>query len=138
VSDKPETLEEVVARYVEAYEKREAGISSYLDDEGELKEGQTYEEYDEHCYDAWSDSHGDLGVLLEELKPFLSRLKALTEKHQTTAAKREAELDKYRDEEGEVTDYYGYDSTRAGHEEDALEELDGLVGALAELVQVSA
>ncbi|MEU0674505.1 hypothetical protein ABZ330_16730 [Streptomyces sp. NPDC006172] len=72
MSDKPETLEEVVARYVEAYAKREAGILAFLDEEGELKEGASYEAYDEHCYDAWNDSHGDLGVLLEELKPFLA------------------------------------------------------------------
>ncbi|MCX5236203.1 hypothetical protein OG824_13425 [Streptomyces prunicolor] len=138
MTDKPETLSELVARYEEAYDKREAGILGFLDDEGELKEGETYGAYDEHSYEAWSDSHGDLGSLLSELKPFLSRLKTLTEKHQANAAEREAELDKYRDKEGEVTNLYGYDSTRSGHEEGALEELDGLVGALAELVEVSA
>jgi len=72
VSDKPETLKEVFERYAEAYAKREAGIMSFLDDEGELKKDESYERYDSHCYDAWSDSHGDLGVLLEELKPFLA------------------------------------------------------------------
>ncbi|MFF8845530.1 hypothetical protein ACF08N_22890 [Streptomyces sp. NPDC015127] len=72
MTDKPETLKELVARYAEAYAKREAGILAFLDDEGELKEGESYAAYDEHSYDAWSDSHGDLGVLLEELKPFLT------------------------------------------------------------------
>jgi hypothetical protein len=72
VSEKPETLVELVQRYAEAYAKREAGILAFLDDEGELKKGQSYEAYDEHSYDAWNDSHGDLGSLLEELKPFLT------------------------------------------------------------------
>jgi lipopolysaccharide biosynthesis regulator YciM len=61
-------LGEIIERYTEAYEKREAGIGAFLDDEGELKEGSTYEAYDEHCYEAWSDSHGDLGSLLAELE----------------------------------------------------------------------
>lgn len=72
MSEKPETLKELVERYAEAYAKREAGILSFLDEEGELKEGQSYEAYDEHSYDAWNDSHGDLGSLLEELKPFIA------------------------------------------------------------------
>lgn len=72
MSEKPETLVELVQRYAEAYAKREAGIQDFLDDEGELKEGNSYEAYDEHSYDAWSDSHSDLCVLLEELKPFLT------------------------------------------------------------------
>ncbi|WAB08764.1 hypothetical protein SEA_ANDRIS_60 [Streptomyces phage Andris] len=72
MSEQPETLVELVQRYAEAYAKREAGIGAFLDDEGELKEGESYERYDEHSYDAWCDSHGDLGSLLEELKPFLA------------------------------------------------------------------
>ncbi|QAY15883.1 hypothetical protein SEA_TINABELCHER_60 [Streptomyces phage TinaBelcher] len=72
MSDKPETLAELVQRYAEAYAKREAGIQEFLDEEGELKEGNSYAAYDEHSYDAWNDSHGDLGTLLEELKPFLA------------------------------------------------------------------
>ncbi|MGW3323916.1 hypothetical protein [Streptomyces virginiae] len=65
-------LDEVMKRYSEAYEKREAGIGAFLDDAGELKEGESYERYDEHCHDAWSDSHGDLGSLLAELEPLLN------------------------------------------------------------------
>ncbi|QPB09887.1 hypothetical protein KGG73_gp53 [Streptomyces phage Sentinel] len=71
VTEKPETIQEIIARYREAYDKREAGILSFLDDEGELKEGQSYEAYDEHSYDAWSDSHGDLSSLLSELEDAL-------------------------------------------------------------------
>lgn len=70
--EQPETLAEVVQRFVEAYAAREAGILAFLDDEGELKEGETYERYDDHCFTAWAESHGDLAVLLEELKPFLA------------------------------------------------------------------
>ncbi|MEU0344205.1 hypothetical protein ABZ092_35980 [Streptomyces bobili] len=68
----PETLAEVVQRFAEAYEKREAGIGAFHDDEGKLKPDVDYEKYDEHAHEAWADSHGDLGVLLEELKPFLN------------------------------------------------------------------
>lgn len=71
MSEKPETLAEVVARYAEAYAKREAGILDFLDDEGELKQGESYERYDEARADVWSDSHADLSCLLEEIKPFL-------------------------------------------------------------------
>lgn len=60
-------LREILERYTEAYDEREAGILEFLDDEGELKEGQSYEAYDEHSYEAWNDSHGDLGSLLSEL-----------------------------------------------------------------------
>lgn len=65
--DQPETLAELVQRYAEAYAKREAGILAFLDDEGELAEGNTYEAYDEHSYEAWSESHGDLGCMLSEI-----------------------------------------------------------------------
>ncbi|MFI5863528.1 hypothetical protein [Streptomyces sp. NPDC051546] len=64
-------LAETIEPYVAAYAKREAGIGAFLDDEGELKEGESYERYDSHSYDAWSDSHGDLGSLLADLELLL-------------------------------------------------------------------
>lgn len=73
MSEQPETVQEILARYREAYDEREAGIQEFLDDEGELKEGNSYEAYDEHSYDAWNDSHGDLGSLLAELEDALAR-----------------------------------------------------------------
>jgi uncharacterized damage-inducible protein DinB len=73
VSEQPETVQEILARYREAYDKREAGILAFLDEEGELKEGNSYEAYDEHSYDAWSDSHSDLSCLLSELEDALAR-----------------------------------------------------------------
>ncbi|MFH8414392.1 hypothetical protein [Streptomyces collinus] len=66
-----ESLREILERYTKAYDEREAGIGEFLDDEGELKEGNSYEAYDEHCYESWSDSHGDLGSLLAELADVL-------------------------------------------------------------------
>ncbi|MFF3249699.1 hypothetical protein ACFYWP_01485 [Actinacidiphila glaucinigra] len=63
-----DSLTEIITRYREAYDKREAGIGAFLDDEGNLKKGARPTDYDEHCYDAWSDSHGDLGSLLAELE----------------------------------------------------------------------
>ncbi|WP_420312578.1 hypothetical protein ACOB87_38145 [Streptomyces sp. YS-B37] len=71
MTEKPETAQEILARYREAYDKREAGIAEYLDEEGELKKGESYERYDEIRSDAWSDSHGDLGSLIAELEDVL-------------------------------------------------------------------
>lgn len=62
-----ENLREILERYTKAYDQREAGILEFLDEEGELKKDKTYEEYDEHRFDVWEDSHGDLGSLLAEL-----------------------------------------------------------------------
>ncbi|MFE4451461.1 hypothetical protein [Streptomyces sp. NPDC056796] len=70
--DQPETLAEVVQRFAEAYAKREAGIGEFHDDEGKLKPDVDHEKYDGHAMEAWCDSHADLGVLLEELKPFVA------------------------------------------------------------------
>jgi hypothetical protein len=64
-------LAEIMERYRVAYDAREAGILTFLDDEGELKKGQSYEAYDEHRADAWSDSHGDLGSMIAELEDAL-------------------------------------------------------------------
>jgi hypothetical protein len=73
VSTNPETVQEILARYVEAYDKREKTIGSFLDDNGDLLKGATFEAYDDACYTAWGDSHGDLGSLIGELKEALDR-----------------------------------------------------------------
>lgn len=70
--NQPETLAEVVQRFAEAYAKREAGIGEFHDDEGKLKPDVEHEAYNEHSIETWCESHADLGVLLEELKPFLA------------------------------------------------------------------
>ncbi|MGW8630570.1 hypothetical protein [Streptomyces sp. NPDC055793] len=72
MSEKPESVSEIITRYQEAYDKREAGILDFLDDDGKVKESQNHAAYDEHRTDAWSDSHGDLGSLLAELADALS------------------------------------------------------------------
>ncbi|WP_405799515.1 hypothetical protein [Streptomyces sp. NBC_01506] len=89
MSEQSETMKELAARYAEAYDNREAGILAFLDDEGELKEGNSYEAYDEHSYDAWNDSHGDLGSLLSELGGLIGKAKKLTEMCQAREAARE-------------------------------------------------
>ena len=71
MSTEAETVTEILARYREAYDKREGGILAFLDDEGDLKEGKTYAAYDEHRTDVWEDSHGDLSSLLSELEDAL-------------------------------------------------------------------
>lgn len=71
MSSQPETVQEVLARYREAYDEREATIGSFLDDNGDLKKGASLVEYDAASAEAWSDSHSDLGSLLSELEETL-------------------------------------------------------------------
>ncbi|MET8111217.1 hypothetical protein [Streptomyces prasinus] len=66
-----EELARIVNRYDEALAKREDGLSVYVDEDGELREGERYEEYDEARADARQSSHDDLESLLEELNAFL-------------------------------------------------------------------
>ncbi|MEU9605421.1 hypothetical protein [Streptomyces sp. NPDC048057] len=76
MSSSREALVELVERYRVAFAKREEGIQSFLDGEGDLKEGQSLNAYDEHSRGAWNDSHGDLGSFLSELRDLLgARLK---------------------------------------------------------------
>ncbi|MFE5663361.1 hypothetical protein ACFQ7W_05395 [Streptomyces niveus] len=86
MSEQFETMKELAARYAEAYDKREAGILAFLDDEGGLKEGNSFEAYDEHSYEAWADSHGDLGSLLSELGGLIGKVKKLAEEYQAREA----------------------------------------------------
>ncbi|MGW5130848.1 hypothetical protein [Streptomyces sp. NPDC004135] len=67
-----------------------------------------------------------------------TRLAEIVARHQENEDKRDARLDEYRDEEGEVTDYYGYDSTRTENADECEEELPALLTELAELLKAAA
>lgn len=137
--DKPETLGEATARYDEAYTRREAGILHFLDEEGELKKDASREAFDDHCNEAWSDSHGDLGSLLGELKPFLAakhQIADLVAQYRDNEARRDGRLDVYRDEDGDVEthNYPRYDEMRFDNAVDAQDDLNRLLDALDKLL----
>ncbi|MGW6600561.1 hypothetical protein [Streptomyces sp. NPDC055036] len=137
MSEQPESMKELAARYAEAYDKREDGIFTFLDDEGELKEGSSHEEYDEHSYEAWNDSHGDLGSLLSELGGLIGKVKKLTEKHQAREAEREARVRAFLDPTGNLKEEFGwdqYDAAVDGVNEKGREDLGALLGDLSALL----
>ncbi|MFJ6183725.1 hypothetical protein [Streptomyces sp. NPDC092295] len=137
MSEQPETMKELAARYAEAYDNREAGILAFLDDEGDLKEANSFEAYDEHSCDAWSDSHDDLGSLLSELGDLIGKVKKLTEEHQAREAEREARLRVFLDPAGNLKEEFGwdqYDAVTDGVNEKGREDLGALLGDLSALL----
>ncbi|MFE7463073.1 hypothetical protein ACFU6R_03075 [Streptomyces sp. NPDC057499] len=69
-----------------------------------------------------------------ELENLKGRVRTLVEKYDTREKERDEATQPYRDEAGDVTDYYRYDELRADQAYAAEEDLGILLGELADLL----
>ncbi|UFD97997.1 hypothetical protein PQC18_gp59 [Streptomyces phage Pablito] len=63
----------------------------------------------------------------------IAELKKILDEHSEREIERDEHLAQFKDEEGEVEDWYGYDSARTAQDEADAEAYSGLIARLSEL-----